>query len=475
MKQHAFNLYPVANQDDLRFSYRYVEVDGELGAASDDPDLAPKNLNLLAKKVAFGQELPVAIVRRGEKPLLAVASDHPIKRCEYQLTPHVVSLRPQDEIHAVTFSNLDEITRQIALSFLDWELRGPLYRHKDLWRSSPNTCFRKKPVNVDDTRRSFDIYGGFSPRFLFVEGLLHIAVPVLYCYTDSQWADKAFDNRAIQRLGGRKMLYHFGSQVYPVKFQKRTGKTLRAQQFCPEGTNTTANVYDWTVEKAGQAPAGRRLDPDSPAIQYRNVGNEEERYGALSLCKLMLNNDDPRVARSRREHQRNPKQRIESATGIVKAFLAGLSLSGVTLKFGTVPRSAPAKHFDYPEIRFGNGRVMRVSKTPNNDRVLLRDLARTRLAMLEDKNIGFAVIIAHDYELNAEFARKFNDAVLTLKRVYLLRRAPTLETQVKIEESRNQLRQLLHPWFQPFRTKAKPGLPTKLKCQPMWLNAFTND
>jgi hypothetical protein len=95
--------------------------------------------------------------------------------------------------------------------------------------------------------------------------------------------------------------------------------------------------------------------------------------------------------------------------------------------------------------------------------------------MLEDKNIGFAVIIAHDYELNAEFARKFNDAVLTLKRVYLLRRAPTLETQVKIEESRNQLRQLLHPWFQPFRTKAKPGLPTKLKCQPMWLNAFTND
>ena len=32
-------------------------------------------------------------------------------------------------------------------------------------------------------------------------------------------------------------------------------------------------------------------------------------------------------------------------------------------------------------------------------------------------------IIAHDYALNAEFARKFNDAVLTLKRRYLLGRA----------------------------------------------------
>jgi hypothetical protein len=392
MKEHVFNLYPVANQDELRFSYRYVEVDGELGAGSDDPDLAAKNLNLLAKKVAFGQELPVAIIRGGEKPLLAVAADSPIKRCEYQLTPHVASLRPQDEIHSVTFSDLDETTRQIALSFLGWELRGHLYGHRDLWRSGPNTFFRKKPVNGGDARRSFDIYGGFSPRFLFVEGRLHIAVPVIYCYTDSQWADKAFDDRMIRRLGGKKMLYHFGPQVYPVKFQKRTGKTIREQQFNPEGTNKTAYVYDWTVEKAGQSPAGHPLDPNSPAIQYRNVGNEEERYGALSLCKLMLSNDDPCVARSRREHQRNPRERIESATGIVKTFLAGLSLSGIALKIGAVARSAPAKHFDYPEIRFGNGRVMRVSKTPNNGSVSLRDLARTRAAMLEDKNVGFAVL-----------------------------------------------------------------------------------
>src|SRR5258706_15339752 len=52
-------------------------------------------------------------------------------------------------------------------------------------------------------------------------------------------------------------------------------------------------------------------------------------------------------------------------------------------------------------------------------------------------------IIAHDYELNAEFARKFNDAVVNLKRVYLLRRAATPDTQREIEKSRNELRQLL--------------------------------
>ena len=39
-------------------------------------------------------------------------------------------------------------------------------------------------------------------------------------------------------------------------------------------------------------------------------------------------------------------------------------------------------------------------------------------------------IIAHDYELNAEFARKFNEAVLNLKRLYLLRRAAKPETRL---------------------------------------------
>src|SRR5207302_4801612 len=110
MKQHVFNLYPVTNQDDLRISYRFVEVDGELGLGSDDPDLAAKNLNLLAKSVAFGQKLPVAIIRGGEKPLLAVAAERPIVRCDYQLTPHVATLRPQEEVHSVAFSKLDETT-----------------------------------------------------------------------------------------------------------------------------------------------------------------------------------------------------------------------------------------------------------------------------------------------------------------------------------------------------------------------------
>jgi hypothetical protein len=392
MEEHVFNLYPVTNQHELTFSYRLVEVEGDLGSGSDDPDLPVKNLNLLTKRIAFGQQVPVAIVQGGEKPELAVGADQPFVRCDYQLTPHVVSLRPKDEVHRVRFADADGVMLGIALSFLAWEMRGHLFKRRDLWQSSPNTFFSKKPVNAADPERQFDVYGGFSPRFLVVDGVLHIAVPVQYFYTEAQWADRAFNDRELQQLGGRRMLYHFGQQVYPIKFQRRTGKTIKEQTFCSDDGKVNSNVFDWTVSKAGAEPGGRHLEPVSLAIRYRNIGNDKERFGALSLCKLILHNEDPRVASSRREHQRTPRERIDAATAIVKKYLTGLRLGGAELKISPTPRKRPGKLFDYPAIRLGNGRVLRVGRNSKDGEIPLKELGRTRGRLLEDKAVGLAVL-----------------------------------------------------------------------------------
>lgn len=65
-------------------------------------------------------------------------------------------------------------------------------------------------------------------------------------------------------------------------------------------------------------------------------------------------------------------------------------------------------------------------------------------------------IIAHDYELNAEFAQRFNDAVLNLKRLYLLRRVATPDTQAGIEKSREELRRLVESLVAAIQDDGKP-------------------
>jgi len=396
MMHHVFNLYPVANQDDLRISYRLVDVEGEFGLGSDDPDLAIKNLNLLTKKIAFGQRLPVAIIKGGEQPVLAVAADRPIERFQYQLTPHVVALRPRDEIQTVSFRDLDTSTLGIALAFLGWELRGHLFAASGLWQSGANTFFSRKPLNGG---RGMDVYGGFSPRFVMVQGALHVAVPVIYCYTDSRWADEAFDDRAIQNLGGRRMLYHYGPRLFPIKFQRRTGKSIRDQEFISDGNGAVSHVFQWTVEKIGSNPGGRPLAADSPAIRYKNLGNDQERFGALALCKLMLNNDDPRVASSRRDHQRTPYQRIEASNQVVSRYLSGITLAGVKLNIEAKPRTSAAKQFSYPTLQLGNGRSLRVGNNFRGGEIALKDLPTARANLLEDRRVGFAVTSELDHQV----------------------------------------------------------------------------
>jgi len=65
-------------------------------------------------------------------------------------------------------------------------------------------------------------------------------------------------------------------------------------------------------------------------------------------------------------------------------------------------------------------------------------------------------IIAHDYALNAEFARKFNDAVLTLKRRYLLGRVGKGETEDTVKEARAELKLLLGSLVTALQDEGKP-------------------
>jgi len=65
-------------------------------------------------------------------------------------------------------------------------------------------------------------------------------------------------------------------------------------------------------------------------------------------------------------------------------------------------------------------------------------------------------IIAHDYALNAEFARKFNEAVLNLKRHDLLKRPITGDAVAVIRKSRDELRALLSSLMVVLGDEGKP-------------------
>jgi len=65
-------------------------------------------------------------------------------------------------------------------------------------------------------------------------------------------------------------------------------------------------------------------------------------------------------------------------------------------------------------------------------------------------------IIAHDYGLNAEFAKKSNGAVLTLKRRYLLGRVGNGLTDEAVKQARQDLKTLLGSLVAALEDEGKP-------------------
>jgi hypothetical protein len=68
-------------------------------------------------------------------------------------------------------------------------------------------------------------------------------------------------------------------------------------------------------------------------------------------------------------------------------------------------------------------------------------------------------IIAHDYALTAEFARRFNEALLTLKRRYLLGRVGKGETEETVTAARGELTTLLESLVVALQDEGKPWTP----------------
>jgi len=65
-------------------------------------------------------------------------------------------------------------------------------------------------------------------------------------------------------------------------------------------------------------------------------------------------------------------------------------------------------------------------------------------------------IIGHDYALNADFARRFNEAVLILKRRYILGRLGNDETEATVQRARQDLRVLLGALVAALQDGGKP-------------------
>ena len=393
MTTHVVSLYEIENLADLRADYRLAEIDGPFGKEQRDEDLAEKNLNLLLKQFMYREKTAATLVNRGGRPMLAFPAAHEPGGREYALTPHVVTLRPQDEVHTISYDRPKAGEERVAVAFLNYHLRTPLMRDKNLWRAGANAFFTKRPANWHEASREADVYEGFSFRLVRHAGRLFVAIKLTCRYGENAWLVDRYGDTDMRALRMRHLLYHFGNEWFTAQLLGLTGNPIAEQKFQPHGGGPVANVYDYTRQKAGKdAPNWvKSLDPDSPAILFRYPGNEQQRYGAAALCKLLLRTEDQQIRSVHSRSIRPPQKRFETMKEVVAQHFSGAEIGGVPIRVQARALRAEARTFFVPNQMFGNGRVLRVLSPTQADGVELAQLGTVRMRFTLDPQCGLAV------------------------------------------------------------------------------------
>ncbi|MHC5537556.1 hypothetical protein ACYOEI_04920 [Singulisphaera rosea] len=391
MSEHVLSLFPVENQSELEGTYRLVEILGAFEGGS-DIDQADKNLNLLTKQLSITERCPVAVVSAEGKKLLAVPGDTRLRTLEYSLAPHVVTLRPRDETHQLVFAAAAASERRIATQFLNFSLRSPLWNQECLWNPYPFTFFNKRPINYEDPGRDIDAFPGFSFRLTFLNDQLYLGIKLATKYVEREWINQRRGPSEIRDLKMRHLLYHMGHRWFTVQLVGMVGKSISEARFTPEGSTAT-DVFAYTVDKTKADPPEwiRDLDPNSPAIFYRYTNKSVQRYGAASLCKLMLRTTDPRVRPFHRWSIIPPDERFQYLSKIVRKYFSHARFADAAVQIGTAPLRAEGRVFPIPAIRFGGDKILSVVGRSQADGIYPNVLGRERMNRLLDSSNGLAV------------------------------------------------------------------------------------
>ena len=352
-----------------------------------------QNLNILAKLVAIREKCPVSIVRHSERFFLAVPAGSRFEQFEYHLAPDIATLVPQSNTHQTTLLAADALGRHIAVEFLRFCLRGPLWADRELWSSGPQTFFSKRPVNGHEISREVDMYEGFHFHIRYLDGRLFVGIKLSYKYVDVAWATDRFSREELRQRKMRMFLYHFGNQWYPVQLLECLDKSIRDVRFVPEDTGEPISVFDYTVQKAGKNPPPwiRALDSESPAILYRYPGRDQRLHAALALAKMIHRTDDAAVRDMHRRSIKSPDDRFRFSRLVIERYFQGRQFFGSELKVRPEAYAVRARFYPIPPLEFGQKHVLTVGTNVEKCETPLKDLGRTRMNLLLDRHAGAAV------------------------------------------------------------------------------------
>jgi hypothetical protein len=368
------NLFPVSNQKQLSLSYRLLEI-GDL------PRTQSFHANLQRARRYVNQEYGTpAVLRKHDdgKYYLAIAptvkkdSNLPESLQISGIQGITISLTLHNQLTTITLSKMDAIQAHLVEEFLSFELRSAFRSCQDLWRgASPFVYYTKQPVPLATDNHHVCIYPGFRYRVRVIDGEIYFALDVTHVSIDSRtFAERIAKGEEWRHFQGRHFLYEFGPLWYFMQLQEVSHSSIGVAKFeHPDKPGIHVSVHDYTLEKWGDHPKVKQLDPDSSALVYNNPGQKDQLYGAVMLARLRYNTAETEQLHS--ETILEPDERLKGQKQTIAQYCDNrIELNGQKVRISQKAKAINANTFPIPAFKFGNNQILNLDSSSDLQKML---------------------------------------------------------------------------------------------------------
>jgi hypothetical protein len=385
MRNHTLNLFKIQNLSNLNFSYRLADFD--LPIIDGQEDRLNKQLQKIALKVASLSGGPTAIIKVGNKFQVAIPQDKTFPETVVNVAPMNVKVKLLPELHYLHFSMVGDDNFEIVQKFLDFEIRKQLSKYNDIWKLNSSQFFLKKP-KVESGDSGIGVFEGFNYKLIRLEdGNFYISLDLSTKYIDKHPLSYYINTKNADIIGssykGRRCLYLNSDNWYAVEV---VGFGNPVQEHLFEYNGKEHNVYDYILDNAGKRAndVKKVMKPTDLCLLYKYPKRSMEPHsGCASLAKIVYNTHDKEVQSLHRQSIKKPGHRFESIQNYIKQYFKTLNFNGKSLNISMRPVEEQIHNFAFPDLKFNNGKILKVGRSSSAGETPLRDFGLERKKLIE--------------------------------------------------------------------------------------------
>lgn len=353
------------NTNSLRFNYRLLKI--SISGTKEDM-LYEKLLNQTKMKIAreiWKKERNITaerwsiLTKIDGEPYIAIPGNfkQSIGPIHYRSMNRVVTFKDNQTIFQFDFAKPTDGMEDLALKWLDDDLRITMERHKEQLWNIRRTYYYRTPVNIKDHNRKTDVYEGFSLKIYRRKDGYALCVSDSVKYIDShslEWHIQRGEN--INSNSIQNGIYKNGLNWYEIKILGKT--TSIKNQLIP---GFQGSLYDYIKNVSKNRKGIRSINPESPAFEYQYPNDSKTKHFAnTAWAHFTYSTNDQQIKRLHSKSIKSPDDRLYKVQHFVGRFLSKDS----RLSINTGCESVRKKWFPLPPIRFGKNSILGV-KGPN--------------------------------------------------------------------------------------------------------------